>query len=244
MSAAASMSPATTKVGCCGFGMAQATYFKTFPVVEIQETFYQPPRVETAKRWRDAAPAGFEFTLKAWQLITHEARSPTYRRLRTPLTTKQREQVGALRWTDVVRRAWDTTLEIARCLHAEKVLFQCPPSFEPTRQNQNRLRRFFSTIDRGGLVCIWEPRGKWRAAEIATLCEALDLVHCVDPFQAESATGGLHYYRLHGIGGYRHEYTDDELRRLAQRRVTGAAYFLFNNRTMTRDAARFRALVE
>jgi uncharacterized protein YecE (DUF72 family) len=237
------MSAATVKVGCCGFGMAQSTYFGTFPVVETQQTFYQPPRAETAKRWRDAAPPGFEFTLKAWQLITHEAGSPTYRRLRTPLTAKDRGQVGAFRWTNVVRRAWDTTLEIAQCLQADKVLFQCPASFEPTRQSQERMRRFFSLFDRGGLVCIWEPRGKWRPTQIAALCEALDLVHCVDPFQAEPVTRGLHYYRLHGTGGYRHEYTDDELRQLARRRVEGAVtYFLFNNRTMAHDAARFQAL--
>ena len=69
------------KVGCCGFGMARARYAALFPVVEVQQTFYQPPRVATAARWRAAAPPPFVFSVKAWQLITHEPASPTYRRL-------------------------------------------------------------------------------------------------------------------------------------------------------------------
>jgi len=112
------MSEAMTKVGCCGFGIARPKYFQTFSVVEIQQSFYQPPKQDTIKRWRDEAPADFEFTLKAWQLITHEASSPTYRRLKQRLSESQKKQVGAFRLTAVVRRAWDTTLQMARILAA------------------------------------------------------------------------------------------------------------------------------
>jgi uncharacterized protein YecE (DUF72 family) len=239
------MGKATMKVGCCGFGMARRKYFDQFPVVEVQQTFYQPPEPDTAKRWREDAPSDFEFVLKAWQLVTHEARSPTYRRLRTPLWEKEREQVGSFRCTDVVRRAWETTLEIARVLRADKVVFQCPASFRPTRENKDRMRSFLTTISRAETVCIWEPRGTWQREEIAELCRELNLVHCVDPFQAEAATRGLHYYRLHGIGGYRHEFTDEELRELSRRCAkTATGYFLFNNVAMSRDAARFKKLLE
>ena len=69
------------KIGTCGFGRVnRPEYFKLFPIVEIQHTFYQPPQIETFEKWRSGAPDDFEFTLKAWQLITHEASSPTYRR--------------------------------------------------------------------------------------------------------------------------------------------------------------------
>jgi uncharacterized protein YecE (DUF72 family) len=61
------------KVGCCGFAGSQGRCFRDFRLVEVQQTFYEPPRVTTAERWRAKAPADFEFTLKAWQLITHEA---------------------------------------------------------------------------------------------------------------------------------------------------------------------------
>ncbi|HJT16927.1 MAG TPA: hypothetical protein VJ853_06050 [Thermoanaerobaculia bacterium] len=31
------------KVGLCGFTIGASAYFKTFPVVEVQQTFYDPP---------------------------------------------------------------------------------------------------------------------------------------------------------------------------------------------------------
>jgi len=66
----------------------------------------------------------------------------------------------------------------------------------------------------------------------------------VDPFQAESVTQGLRYYRLHGIGGYRHEYTDEELGELSRRRAHGStSYFMFNNVSMLQDAQRFQEML-
>jgi len=229
------------KIGCCGFAASRSAYFKTFGVVEVQQTFYQPPKQDTLKRWRDEAPADFEFTLKAWQLITHEASSPTYRRLRQRLSEQQKQQVGAFRYTGIVRQAWETTLHVARVLKADKIIFQCPPSFKPTDENKDRMRKFFSHIDRTNITAIWEPRGKWRNELVAELCRELDLVHCVDPFKAECMTDGLRYYRLHGTTGYRHTYSDQELHDLTGHRAGKAAmYFLFNNMTMYSDAKRFQ----
>jgi len=47
------------KVGCCGFGVARSKYFQEFSLVEIQQTFYQPPRQKCrAKRWSVSEAAG------------------------------------------------------------------------------------------------------------------------------------------------------------------------------------------
>jgi len=35
------------KVGCCGFPKAKKEYHTHFPVGEVQQTFYHPPRVGT-----------------------------------------------------------------------------------------------------------------------------------------------------------------------------------------------------
>jgi len=75
-------SPSRVIVGCCGFAAAQEKYFSKFPCVEIDTSFYNLPKLETAQRWRAMAPAGFQFALKAWQVITHRADSPTYKRTR------------------------------------------------------------------------------------------------------------------------------------------------------------------
>ncbi|MBA3766004.1 MAG: DUF72 domain-containing protein, partial [Acidobacteria bacterium] len=148
------------KTGCCGFRMSQAEYRAHFPVVEVQQTFYQPPKVETLRRWREDAPPDFEFTLKAWMLITHEARSPVYRRLKRELTETEREGAGGFRASKIVREAWAKTLSCIEALNARRVLFQCPASFTPVAPNIKRLRRFFTSIERpNNLQLLWEPRG-------------------------------------------------------------------------------------
>ncbi|MFN2384861.1 MAG: DUF72 domain-containing protein [Thermoanaerobaculia bacterium] len=233
-------------MGLCGFTIGAAEYPRHFDLVEVQQTFYEPPRTLTLSRWRAAMPPGFEFTLKAWQLITHQASSRTYRRLRTPLSPGEAEECGAFRWTPVVRRAWTRTLECARLLHATAVLFQCPASFRPTEENLDNLRRFFrETGPTPGLRYLWEPRGEWETALVESICRELDLTHVVDPFQARHAwPRDFVYYRLHGVSGARHVYTDDELRKLAAMLPgQGTAYVLFNNLPRFRDARRFRRLI-
>jgi uncharacterized protein YecE (DUF72 family) len=232
------------KTGTCGLRMQKAEYASLLPVVEVQQTFYQPPKVNTLERWREEVPDDFEFTLKAWQLITHESRSPTYKRLKTPLSEEELAQCGAFRPTRVVQEAWATTLACATALRSRCVLFQCPARFTPTAQHIEDMRQFFKTVDRGGLQFLWEPRGGWPDETVRELCTELELVHVVDPFSARTVTPEFCYYRLHGRRGWRYVYTDDELEELLEMLVDATtAYVLFNNLRMIEDAARFQELV-
>src|SRR4051812_40434478 len=104
------------RIGLCGFSMAFDDYVREFPMVEVQQTFYEPPRDETMRRWREQAQRDFEFTIKAWQLVTHDATSPTYRRLRRPLTDEERREAGSFRMTPIVLDAWARTLQCVRLL--------------------------------------------------------------------------------------------------------------------------------
>jgi len=230
------------KVGCCGFPKAKKEYYAHFPVVEVQQTFYQPPKVETAQKWRAEAPPGFEFTLKTWQLITHPPSSPTYRRLKIEID--KRDRYGFFRPTDEVLAAWERTREIAGALEAQIVLFQCPASFTPTKEHIANMRAFFRAIERDGLHFIWEPRGEWEEEEIKGLCQELDLIHGVDPFQRPPVYGEIAYFRLHGISGYRYRYTAEDLNRLLQWcQEYEKVYCLFNNITMFEDALRMKEMV-
>ncbi|MBI5166259.1 MAG: DUF72 domain-containing protein [candidate division NC10 bacterium] len=233
------------KVGCCGFPIAKSEYYRRFPVVEIQQTFYQPPKAETARRWRQGASQEFEFTLKAWQLITHEPSSPTYRRLRNPIPDKEKGNYGSFRSTRQVIDAWARTEEIAEALKAGLIVFQCPPKFTPTPEHKDNLRKFFSSIDRKGYLFAWEPRGKWRPEEVRDLCQELDLIHVVDPLKEESLYGMIRYYRLHGLTGYRYKYTDRDLEILKGKYDPDVpTYFLFNNTFMGEDALRFQEMLK
>lgn len=233
------------RLGLCGWNGSQAAYFQSFDCIEIQSTFYDPPALAVARKWRAAAPPDFQFCIKAWQLITHTSASPTYRRLRVPIPTDERHLVGSFRQTDQVWRAWRRTLAIAKALEARVILFQCPKSFGPTRENLINLSAFFRRVERDGFHLAWEPRGEgWAEDVVRELCAEYDLIHCVDPFESVSVHGTITYWRLHGRGSYSYRYTDADLERLeqmlAERPQPG--HLMFNNFSSKADALRFRQL--
>lgn len=59
-------------------GMAATDYLgfysRVFDCVELDTTFYGPPRAETVRTWDEATPAGFEFAAKMPRAITHDKR--------------------------------------------------------------------------------------------------------------------------------------------------------------------------
>lgn len=236
------------RVGLCGFTMSMEDYPLHFPVVEIQNTFYEPPRDELMRRWLAATPASLEYTIKVWQLVTHPRTSPTYRRMKNPLSPDAAP--GFFRDSAAVEEGWRRSLECAYVVGATAMLFQCPASFTPTAENVERMRRFFERIDRPAARLLWEPRGAaWveSRALALSLCRELDLVHVVDPFVTEPEPGHPVYWRLHGITGPRHTYSDAELQTLAARlravNAPGPAYVMFNNMPRVGDAKRFVRLL-
>jgi uncharacterized protein YecE (DUF72 family) len=231
------------KLGMCGFTIGAAQYFRQFRVVEVQQTFYDPPQPQTLMKWRALAPRSFEFTMKAWQVITHLGTSSTYRRLRSHFSIRQRAEAGGFRPTQTVFEAWEKTVACAALLRATGILFQCPASFRPTEDNISAMRGFFGEIIRPeGVRLLWEPRGAWPDEIVLGLCSELNLVHAVDPFVRPSLTPDLLYWRLHGNGNHYANYTDDELRQIhawlpADPAVD--AYVLFNNIPRVQDVKRF-----
>jgi len=234
------------KLGMCGLTIGAASYFRRFKVVEVQQTFYDPPPPERLERWRADAPEDFEFTLKAWQVITHRGTSRTYRRLRREFSDRARAEAGGFRVNDTVMKAWNTTVECARILNATAIVFQCPPSFKATDENVRAMREFFSTIERPDAVrLMWEPRGPWADDVVLMLCTDLRLVHVVDPFIRPSVTSQPIYWRLHGNRSHYARYTDDELRQIrawVPDDEEGDAYVMFNNVPRVQDVKRFREL--
>lgn len=233
------------RIGTCGFRYPKHEYAELLSCVEIQHTFYQPPQIKTLEKWRAEMPAGFEFTLKAWQLITHESSSPTYKRLKRKLTEKELADAGAFRPTPIVKEAFEYTRACARALKARTILFQCPAKFKQTDDNIRSLRKFFGEADRGELNFAWEPRGPWDEKVVKKICDDLELWHCVDPFKIPTTTPDRCYYRLHGIRHWRYRYEDGELEELVSLLPErGLSYVFFNNNVMTDDAIRFSKILK
>ena len=82
-----SRSRRTFRIGCAGWSIPSqhahlfgegdshlARYATRFDVAEINSTFYRPHQPRTFERWAATVPAGFRFSVKLPQAITHEAR--------------------------------------------------------------------------------------------------------------------------------------------------------------------------
>jgi uncharacterized protein YecE (DUF72 family) len=245
------------KVGCCGFPISMQEYFGKFCLVEIQSTFYKIPKLETVAGWRMSVGGDFEFSVKAWQAITHPLTSPTWKKAKIKVDIKNRENYGFFKPTREVFDAWKRTRKICGLLKARVCLIQCPASFVADKQNVGNMRQFFSKIDRKDLTLAWEPRGEsWSDEKVKQLCEELHLTHCIDPFAKNpvfTTSTEIVYFRLHGSPPgralYRYEYTDQDLMWLAKKVKDLAAkgltvYCLFNNISMGKDARRLTDLIK
>jgi uncharacterized protein YecE (DUF72 family) len=187
--------------------------------------------------------------MKVWQLVTHGAGSPTYRRMKRPLAAGA--EPGFFRDSEAVAEGWQRSRQCATLLNATALLFQCPASFTPVREHVDQMRRFFERIERPSSArLLWEPRGPQWVAERSlalSLCRDLDLVHVVDPFVTPPDPDHPVYWRLHGPAGPRSSYSERQLQQLTHMlravRSPEPSYVMFNNMPRVADAKRFAKLV-
>jgi len=231
------------KIGCCGFPVARSRYYKIFNVVEVQSTFYDFVNCDNLKKWRDEVPDDFEFVLKAFQFITHPANSPTYKRARH-LENLKLENLGNFKPTKDVLKCYEILKDYATILKTKIIIFQSPPSFKAEKENIKNMEKFFNKIDRKDFILGWEPRGRWQPEEIEKTCKELDLIDVVDPFLRIPTYGKIFYYRLHGGKGYKHQFTDEELKGLAEKIKNKTGYVMFNNISSFDDAQRFLEVLQ
>jgi uncharacterized protein YecE (DUF72 family) len=245
------MATANLSVGCTGFGgHPPRRYFERLTAVELQQTFFNPPRRASLRRLRDQAPAGFAFVVKVWQLVTHEPGTPGYQQLpksfKGPLAG-----AGHFRDVEAVALGWSRSCEAAVALDAKALLFESPTSFTPTAEHRRALTRFFERCARPeGRLLVWCPAGVWSAEEVTRICRDLQLVPTWDPFadaagNAPAAPPDLAaaYIRPRGLGASR-RHTDTQLLWLRDqlRRRPGSACCLFCSPLLFGEAERLLAL--
>ena len=237
-------------IGCCGFPISRKKYYLEYSVVEVQQTFYQVPKTETLEKWRREAPSDFEFIVKAWQGVTHPITSPTWRRYRGELEG-DKTRYGLLQYTEEVMASWRETLRAMEALESNKVLIQLPPKLKWTSETRNDIISTLLEFLKYGFILIVEPRHvSWYNDEVRRFFEENGIVHCVDPFKdASFNTGGITYYRLHGIDGYnyRYKYREEDLLRLVNIMEEGDSdrdsYIMFNNKYMYMDSSALKKLM-
>lgn len=225
------------KAGCKGFPVARGSYFAVLGTVEIDTSFYNLPKLETAAVWRAEAPKGFEFALRALQLITHPGDSSTYGRTRRKLSPKRKAFCGHFKATPEVDLAWADTRAVAEALGARFIVFETPSSFFPDSNHLRDLYRFFQGARRGTASFIWQPKGsEWTDKLLAKVCGDLKLIVPARPLEGRPGFGNVHYVRLpESEAGY----TDAQLRAVRASCADKPAYVIFRNRAAWEDARRY-----
>ncbi|MEM4281152.1 MAG: DUF72 domain-containing protein [Candidatus Caldarchaeum sp.] len=238
-------------VGCCGWAVkgGKKAYFSRFPTIELQETFYRLPRLETARRWREEAPEGFVFCMKAWQAVSHPVSSPTWRKAGLKVGKEKQQRYGFLRPVKENFEAWDMSAEVAKAVGAKVVVVQTPPTMPADDQTFKNAVEFFRYAVSSGLMVGWEPRGKIAELRhvVSDICMKTNVIHVTDLLRSSPASeSSTLYTRLHGLGkkevNYSYKYTDEDLRRLAEKVSEFSvenAFVMFNNVHMADDAERF-----
>lgn len=257
------------KIGTCGYSYYDPgedwkekydsklqAYTDDFKTVEINKTFYKIPMEKTAEKWKRNAFKNFDFTIKAWQALTHTTSSPTWRNKKEDLTEAQKENFGYLRPEKEVIDAWRKTKEIAVALYADVVVIQTPGSFECSEKHENNMRNFFDRIDRGDLNIGWEPRGDWKEnrGKVEEICKDLELINIVDLMREDPLSDHpIAYIRLHGLNqnryNYNYDYSDEELEELADKlfnlsKKHEKVYCMFNNYEMFDNTQKLRKVLE
>ena len=215
-------------------GKMLPVYARSFPVTELNYTWYQMPRAEGIERQRRQVPPDFLFTAKLTRSLTHEVEP-----------AKWRAHAAAYR---------DGIVPLIQSKQLAAVLVQLPPGFDRSQKNRSYLGQLLDELE--GLPLAVEFRhASWandrvfaelerrRVALVSVdepnlpgLFPALDVVTSPDLF----------YVRFHGRNAkgwgkgskqaqFDYDYTEEELRQWGEEKIVNmsqkasSGVIVFNN---------------
>jgi uncharacterized protein YecE (DUF72 family) len=205
-------------------------YASKFDTVEINNTFYRLPDAAVFRSWRERAPAGFIFAVKASRFLTH------MKKLKDPEAP--------------LDLFFSRARELGRTLGP--VLYQLPPRWPV---NLERFETFLRALPRRRLSVVEFREPTWYADAVYALLEKYRVALCLHDMHGSSSgqldVGPFIYVRFHGTERYSGSYSDDRLERWAawltdRQRSAKAVYAYFNNDVgghAPRDATRLRAML-
>jgi uncharacterized protein YecE (DUF72 family) len=144
-------------------------YAATFPLVEVDATYYALPSAKTAQLWVERTPPDFTFDIKAHALMTGQGtetkRLPKALReaLPEPIAAKTRIYAKDLP-PEILDAVWDAFREglepLAEAGQLGSILLQFPRWFFPSSENRATIEDAAERLD--GLACAVEFRnGSW-----------------------------------------------------------------------------------
>lgn len=177
--------------------LAQAKFLSHYATqlnaVEVNFTFRQLLKDTTAQKWIAQTPAGFQFSVKAHQVITH------IKRLK--------------RTEDFVPRFLSTIQPIAEAGKLGPLLFQLPPNL---KVDIALLEEFLAIVPRGVPSAFEFRHTSWFADEVFELLKKHNRALCIaeteDRATPDVVTADFCYYRYR-----KPSYTDEERKAMVER---------------------------
>jgi uncharacterized protein YecE (DUF72 family) len=167
-----------------------AFYGERLPTVEINNTFYRMPKSAVLENWAAAVPAGFRFSIKASQRITHMSR------------------IKAESAAEPLAILYRTLAALGE--KRGPVLFQLPPNL---KKDLPRLVEFLSLLPEGHNAAFEFRSDTWFADDVYDALKAAGAVLCLSerednapPPLVETAAWGYVRLRLE-------TYTDADLKK-------------------------------
>jgi uncharacterized protein YecE (DUF72 family) len=117
-------------------------YASQFPLVEVDSTYYYPPRRQVVQQWAQRTPPGFTFNIKAFSILTQHPTKVTSLPEEMRPEGKQRVYPKDLD-PDAVEYLWSSFFDaldpLERTEKLGAVLFQFPPWFTIRRSSKDYL---------------------------------------------------------------------------------------------------------
>jgi uncharacterized protein YecE (DUF72 family) len=196
-------------------------YATQLNAVEVNFTFRQLVKETTAQKWIAETPAGFRFSLKAHQVITHIKR------------LKKTE--------DFIPRFLGTIEPLAQAGKLGPVLFQLPPNL---KADAKLLEKFLAVLPRGVVSAFEFRHASWFTDEIFALLKSCNRALCVaeteERVTPDVVTADFCYYRYR-----KPSYTPEErqamVSRIEEHRSQGRDVFAYFKHEETPEGALYAA---
>lgn len=202
------------RIGTVGFDGPPGRTYTKLNLMEYQDSFTGTPSPKSLGRLRRAAGEDFSFVLRASAALTH-AGEKTLGRLQLSYLPDGRLPNTPFDTGELGQAAWCWTLEAARALGADAIVWQTPASFRPTPANRERLTSFVERHVRADPPVIWDSQGLWEPGELAAASRDLGLIPCYDPLLEPTPLPGNTYLRVLSKARSVHGLSADELYLLA-----------------------------
>ena len=186
-------------------------YADRFDTVEINNTFYHLPKVDTFKAWHDQTPPGFRYAVKFSRYGSH------IKKLKDP--------------EGPIQQFVDGVAHLGAYLGP--ILVQLPPRWHV---NVERLERFLAAAPRDQRWAVELRDPSWLCDEVYAVLRAHNAALCLHdmlPDHPREITADWVYLRYHGDhyqGSYSHQFLAAEARRIKEYlRDHMDVYAYFNN---------------